>query len=191
MTQAKTKQPTLTFEEYLTYDDSTDNRYELVDGELVLMPPPVPRRSDIVNFLYICFYLEIQRLRQDWVVRQSDVGIRTGKKKSRLPDVSVIDGEQWRELESSPAVLQAPFLLVVEVVSQGSKTTDYRDKKKEYAARGILEYWIVDFLTAKVSVLLLVEDHYQVAEFVGSEKVISPTFPGLELTASQVLAANQ
>jgi Uma2 family endonuclease len=28
----------LTFEEYLDYDDGTDNRYELVDGELVALP---------------------------------------------------------------------------------------------------------------------------------------------------------
>lgn len=32
----------LTFEEYLRYDDRTDNRYELEDGNLVLMPPPSP-----------------------------------------------------------------------------------------------------------------------------------------------------
>lgn len=118
------------------------------------------------------------------------MGIRTGKQKSRLPDVSVIDGEQWRGLESS-AILQAPFLLVVEVVSEGSKITDYQDKRKEYAAKEIPEYWIVDFLTAKVSVLLLLEDDYRVTEFVGSEKITSSTFPELELTASQVLAASQ
>jgi Uma2 family endonuclease len=29
----------LTFEEYLSYEDSTDNRYELIDGELVTLPP--------------------------------------------------------------------------------------------------------------------------------------------------------
>lgn len=50
MSQAETKLSTLTFEKYLTYDDGTDSRYELVDGELVLMPPPVPKHSDIVIF---------------------------------------------------------------------------------------------------------------------------------------------
>jgi Uma2 family endonuclease len=28
----------LTFEEYLTYEDDTDNRYELIDGELLTFP---------------------------------------------------------------------------------------------------------------------------------------------------------
>ncbi|WP_333028231.1 MULTISPECIES: hypothetical protein [unclassified Microcoleus] len=29
----------LTFEEYLSYEDNTDNRYELIDGELIARPP--------------------------------------------------------------------------------------------------------------------------------------------------------
>ena len=29
----------LTLEEYLAYDDGTDNRYELVDGKLTVMLP--------------------------------------------------------------------------------------------------------------------------------------------------------
>jgi len=36
MTYAPVK---LTFEQYLEYDDGTDNRYELCDGDLRLMPP--------------------------------------------------------------------------------------------------------------------------------------------------------
>lgn len=56
MTQTPVK---LSFEEYLTYDDGTDNRYELVDGKRLLMPPPTGDHEDIVDFLYINFYLEI------------------------------------------------------------------------------------------------------------------------------------
>jgi Uma2 family endonuclease len=29
----------MTFEEYLNYDDTSDTRYELVNGELVVVPP--------------------------------------------------------------------------------------------------------------------------------------------------------
>jgi Uma2 family endonuclease len=190
MTPAVTSSLNLTFEEYLLYDDGTDNRYELVDGELVLMTPPVFRHSDIVNFLYLCFYFQIQREQKDWLVRQGDVGVRTGLRRSRLPDVSVIDGQQWRNLENSPAVLQVPLILAVEVVSKSSQKTDYQDKRKEYADRRIPEYWIVDFLIDKVSVLTLIEDQYQVSEFVRDDKILSPTFPELGLTAAQVLAAH-
>jgi Uma2 family endonuclease len=35
------------FEEYLSYDDETDNRYELVDGELIALPPEAEPNSAI------------------------------------------------------------------------------------------------------------------------------------------------
>jgi Uma2 family endonuclease len=45
----------LTFEEYFAYDDGTDTRYELVDGELVEMPPESPLNCNIARFLFIQF----------------------------------------------------------------------------------------------------------------------------------------
>jgi Uma2 family endonuclease len=47
MTQIQVKK--LTFEEYLTYDDNdTDNFYESVDGELVMVPLPTRDHSDVL-----------------------------------------------------------------------------------------------------------------------------------------------
>ncbi|HBE20961.1 MAG TPA: Uma2 family endonuclease [Cyanobacteria bacterium UBA11149] len=157
----------LTFEEYLTYEDGTDNKYELFDGELVLMPLAGFGHAAIVNFLYIAFYLEIKRLELDWIVTPGTVGVRTTTNKSRIPDISVINGAEWRENSSDEsAVLETPPILVVEIVSEGSITTDYRRKRTEYANREIPEYWIVDPITAKVSVFLLDEGFYDVTEFV-------------------------
>jgi len=39
--------PLLSFEECLAYNDGTDNRYEFVDGELILMNPPTGRHGSI------------------------------------------------------------------------------------------------------------------------------------------------
>jgi Uma2 family endonuclease len=86
----------LNFEEYLTYDDGTDNKYELVDGELVLMPPAVFKHGNMVNFLDIAFYLEIKRLGLDWIVTEGTIGVRTTTNKCRIPDITVIKGEEWR-----------------------------------------------------------------------------------------------
>ncbi len=59
MTQTHVK---LTFEEYLTYDDGTDNRYEWVDGRLVEMPPATGLHEEIVTQLLIRLSLEVKRL---------------------------------------------------------------------------------------------------------------------------------
>ena len=40
------------FEEYLAYDDGTDNKYELVNGELKLMPPASGFHALILHFIF-------------------------------------------------------------------------------------------------------------------------------------------
>jgi Uma2 family endonuclease len=78
--------------------------------------------------------------------------------------------------------------MVVEVVST-NREDDYVNKLDEYQRLGIPEYWIVDLQDSKVSVLLFKNERYYTTEFQGSERIVSPTFPELSLTAAQVLAA--
>ncbi len=42
----------LTMEDYLAYDDGTDTRYELVNGELTVMPPESQVNASIAKFLF-------------------------------------------------------------------------------------------------------------------------------------------
>jgi Uma2 family endonuclease len=179
----------LSFDEYLAYNDDTDNQYEWVDGELVLMTPPTGLHQIIITFLLVQFYNEIQRLGLGWQVHPSGSGVRTMRGRSRLPDLSVMTAEQSEGIRERSSVLESAPLLVVEIVSPESVKRDYRSKRTEYAALGIPEYWIVDPLMAKVSILTLDEGFYDVAEFCGDERLVSPTFVGLMLTAQQVLGA--
>ena len=50
MNQTTTK-TVYSFEEYLSYDDVTDNRYELIDGKLELINPPTFRHLLISKFI--------------------------------------------------------------------------------------------------------------------------------------------
>jgi Uma2 family endonuclease len=63
----KVAEKLFTFEEYLAYDDRTDNRYELVDGRLELMNPPTFRHLLIAKFAEQIFDAEIKRLGLPWV----------------------------------------------------------------------------------------------------------------------------
>lgn len=187
MVQTPTKR--ITFEEYLAYNDGTDHRYELFDGTLLLMTPPTGEHGAIAGFLLIQLYLEIQRVGLDWRVRQGETGVRTTENRSRLPDVCVITNEQAQAIRHQAAILENPPLLAVEIVSPESVTRDYRFKRSEYGALGIAEYWIVDPLEAKISVLLLNDGFYDVTEVRGSDRLPSRTFPNLALTVEQVLNA--
>ncbi|MGK7872084.1 MAG: Uma2 family endonuclease, partial [Xenococcaceae cyanobacterium] len=81
-----------------------------------------------------------------------------------------------------------PVRLAVEVVSSSSIKRDYEEKPLEYANKGIPEYWIVDPIENKVTVLLLERGTYQEREFTAFEQIVSRTFPELNLTVEQMLS---
>lgn len=185
---SQTTEHLFSFEEYLAYDDGTDNRYELVDGKLELMNPPTFRHLLIADFLQDNFKVEIRRVGLPWLCFR-EAGIRTGWRKSRLSDLYIVPVEQVRDFLDRSAVTEIPPLLAVEVVSPESVNRDYRYKRSEYAALEIPEYWIVDPIDSKVTVLLWEEGLYEQTEFTGSQQIISRTFPELSITVEQILAA--
>ncbi|HLP90800.1 MAG TPA: Uma2 family endonuclease [Nostocaceae cyanobacterium] len=177
------------FEEYLIYNDGTEKRYELENGKLLEMPPAADLHEAIITFLLIKFYLEIQRLGQNLQVRPSGTGVRTKTNKSRLPDLVVMTEEQRQSIQGKSAVLEVPPVLVVEVVSAESVTRDYETKLIEYADLGITEYWIVDPLENKVTILLWDNGKFLETVFTGEQKIISRVFSELILSAEQILKA--
>jgi Uma2 family endonuclease len=196
MTTAKAVSKRLTFAEYLTYNDGTDTRYELVNGELIPISVGSGQHGAVAEFLNVSFQVGILRLKLDWTSKQMVIGVRSPRAgkwdTSRILDVVVIPLSQWRELKNREAVIELnepPPLLVVEVVSESTKTVDYRAKRVEYNVLNIPEYWIVDLLTKKVTVFTLIEELYEPLEFVGGDHIQSQTFPEIVLTVEQVLAA--
>ena len=101
----------------------------------------------------------------------------------------MVTAEQVAGLLDWSAVCQTPPMLVVEVVSPESVKRDYRYRRSEYGALMIPEYWIVDPLESKVSVLILDEGLYEETVFVGGQVIESKLFPELRLTVEQILAA--
>lgn len=183
----------LTFAEYLKYDDGTDNRYELVNGELVAMLG-TGKHGAVTEFVNDIFKEKIKSKGYPWTSKDMRIGIRSPRggrwDTSRIPDITVLPTAQWESLANREAVIELsepPPILVVEVVSESTKNTDYRSKRSEYAVLDISEYWIVDPLSNLVTVCTLTEGFYDAVEFGGDERIVSATFPELELSADQVL----
>ncbi len=187
----KSPKPRVTFADYLTYFDGSDTKYELVDGELVAMSLGTGLHGETIDRTYQAITAEINRTAQPWIVRQGQIGVRCprGLDTVRIPDVVVMQRNDWQALQEREAVidfdLSAP-LLIIEVISPSTKTVDYRAKRTEYAARDIPEYWIIDPLESKVSVLINSDGWYDVTEFYGDELIISPTFPEIQLTPQAI-----
>jgi len=194
MTQAKPRFRTI--DEYLDYDDGTDTRYELVNGELVELPNEKQINLLIARFLFLCFVqmgIPFER-----VGDKQQVSVDSLTVKAREPDLTIITEETRAAMGKESLItreMPAPSL-VVEVVSPGKPgednyERDYVEKPKEYAARGIPEFWQVDPSRSVVIVLTLQDEIYQPREFRGSDRVVSPTFPDLQLTAEQILRAGR
>ncbi|MFN5514394.1 MAG: Uma2 family endonuclease [Cyanobacteriota bacterium] len=184
----------LSFAEYRAYSDQSDCRYELVEGELASMSVGTSLHGAIAKFLERSFDDEINRRGLPWTAQKFTVGVQSplgGRwDTSRIPDLTVLTQSQWETLAQREAIItldQPPPLLVAEVVSESTRTTDYRSKRSEYAVLGIPEYWLVDSAEAKVMICSLVEGFYDEAIFVNGTVLVSPTFPALTLKAEQVL----
>ncbi|NJK64292.1 MAG: Uma2 family endonuclease [Synechococcaceae cyanobacterium SM2_3_1] len=181
-----------TLAEYLAYDDGSDRRYELVNGELVEMPAESDLNNAIAMYLIgvIIQILPVLLLR-----RGTEVVVSGGRATVRVPDLVVLSEELSAALAGADRSIvmmdMPPPLLAVEIVSPGkdNQDRDYRYKRSEYGARGILEYWIIDTMQAQVTILSLVDGFYEESSFQGEDRLISQVFPTLELTAKQVLQA--
>jgi Uma2 family endonuclease len=181
----------LTFEDYLNHqtdDAASDVRYEFVDGELIPMHPPKIEHFLIAQFLSDYLRQVIAQSKLPWMVF-AEIGVRTGFRRSRVVDLCVVQRDQVQELAGRSAVFETPPLLVVEIVSLDSIGRDYRYKRSEYAAAGIPEYWIVDPLENRLTILQLREGFYDEISQDASGLILSPTL--VQFNPSAPLAVEQ
>ncbi|MEA5627755.1 Uma2 family endonuclease [Nostoc sp. UHCC 0251] len=205
MTQALTKQ--LTFDEFIAwYPESSDRNYELHDGVIVEIPKPRGKHSEIAGFINGSLFIEITRLSIPWFIPKECVIKSVNTDSGYEPDVIVLDRQAvmdeppWKK--ESIITRGSSVKLVVEVVST-NWSDDYALKLEDYESLGIPEYWIVDYLglggrrfignpkQPTISIYQLIEGEYQVRQFRGSDRIQSPAFPELNLTAEQIFRAGE
>jgi len=191
----------LTFEQFIEYP-LEDGRYELVNGEIVKILA-TRQHEDIADFITKKLDREVDRLNLGYKVSGRIMIATTtkdGKEQGRFPDVSVVSLDIWRANRLAYSALREPLQLAVEVVSTNWED-DYIDKFDEYQRLGIPEYWIVDYLAIgsrdylgnpKVPTFFVhqlnADGVYEVTPYRGSDRIVSPTFPELELTVEQILS---
>ena len=186
----------MSLEEFFTYDDGTDTCYELENGELLVMPPESEINRRIASLLFAYFFKG--GILPQYLSMKTEIVVTGTGPTVRFPDLLVLSEAGVQALEgatrSTITLEMPPPRLVVEVVSPGTENVkrDYRYKKSQYEARGIDEYWIVDPIEQKVTVLVRVEGLYESQVFTGEQAIDSPFLKELQiedsLTAIQVLS---
>ncbi len=178
----------MTFDEYLTYEDGTDRRYEFNDGKLVEVSPATAFHNSLMMFFAFFLQSEINHSHHPYCVRVNSTEIFNGKR-TRRPDVLVMTLAQSNSLGNQPDILHEPCLLVVEIVSPTCRSVDTVEKREEYAQFGIPEYWIVDYLLGTFSVLSLVNGSYIEKVYREGDRIVTNIFPSISLSMSQVMAS--
>ena len=117
------------------------NRYEVVDGELLVTPSPIERHQWAVSRLLIMLgvYVEAHRI---GIALASPSDIELDREGLVQPDLFVkglVDGRPVIGWNSG-----APLLLFVEVLSPSTARADRITKRIRFQRAGIPEYWIVD-----------------------------------------------
>jgi Uma2 family endonuclease len=193
----------VTFEDFAAWRPEC-GRYELHDGVIVEMAQPVGDHEDIVGFLVEKIAVEYVRNGLPYSIPKTALVQSASSQSCYSPDLLLLNRPAlkleplWQKY--STVKLADSISLVIEVVSTNWRD-DYHKKLGEYEEIGIKEYWIVDYLAVggkkfignpkqpTISVYQLVDGEYQVTQFRGNERIVSPTFPDLDLTAEQIFQA--
>ena len=181
-----------TLEDYLAYDDGTETRYELVDGELIAMPTESP----INNRIAIYLLTEFAKIISFKLICHKDTELVVSSNRVSLPDLMILSEELLTQIGGKRATITPEMsspILVVEVVSPGKRNQvrDYRYKRSEYATRGISEYWIIDPEKEQVNLLILVDGFYEETILKNSQPIVSSNFPDLSLTPENIFNATK
>ncbi|MCS7207374.1 MAG: Uma2 family endonuclease [Dehalococcoidia bacterium] len=161
-------------------------RYELREGDLVMVPAPSDFHQAISMNLSLALgaYIRQRRLGH---LRAAPYDVVLSPTDVVQPDLVFISPQRAPFIR--PEGCFGPPDLVVEILSPSSAEVDRGYKRSLYARHGVREYWLVDPDTRTVEVLTLGEEGFRlVGLFRQGERLVSPLFPDLTLTVSDVFA---
>ncbi len=175
-----------TSQDYLNLAESEERRYELLDGELYMVPSPIPRHQIIV--------FHVAKLVDDFVsahalgqVYLSPLDVVLSPEDVLQPDIMYIAQERLgivteRNIQGAPD-------LVIEVLSPATADRDRTLKRTRYARFGVREYWLVDPVSRTIEVLQASRQGFDtVRVYPEGTTVASPLLAGLQLEVDRVFA---
>lgn len=140
---------------YLWLTDQSNRLIEITDGRIEELPMPTSTHQAVLLFLYDLFRAYLKPRGGVVMVAALRMRIRAGT--FREPDLLLLRDRADRRYQDR-YWLGAD--LVAEVVSPDNPDRDLVEKRADYAAAGIPEYWIVDPRNETVTVLTLRDGAY-------------------------------
>jgi Uma2 family endonuclease len=137
----------LTIPDYAELGEDDRYRWELQEGNLVMSPSPSP--NHMIASGELRDQLKTQLPGTVIVIQDVDIDLQLDRGDqpgtSRRPDLIVVQRSAVERVGTEGGLLRAAEVqVVIEILSPGSRRTDYVIKRAEYADAGIPNYWIVD-----------------------------------------------
>ena len=171
-----------TYEEYYRLDD--DQRYEIIDGNLLMAPAPDTWHQDWSRELTMLVVTHVKRHKLGKVFI-APVDVVLDVENSVQPDLVFVATASLGIIQRR-AIFGTPDLLV-ELISPSSVRRDRYDKKELYARFGVKEYWIGDPANKSLEILTLKDGRYELhcaAELKG--KLTSLVLARLEFDLTEI-----
>jgi Uma2 family endonuclease len=141
------------------------NRYELIDGMLIVGPAPDWRHQCVLVKLAVALD---QGCPPGLEALLGPFAVRPSATTELRPDALVARAEDFTE-----EMLPVAPVVVVEVLSPSSMINDLNNKKAAYERMGVASYWVVDPQTPSVTVFELADGRYERVAEVKDIEVLS------------------
>ena len=181
----------ISFEDYLLMPE-INHPYEIIDGELMPSPAPIPVHQRIVAnvFTPLSNYVETKNLGVV-LFAPVDIILRRHPLRTRQPDVLFIhrdklSGTGFDAIEELQILEIAPDL-VIEVLSSSDTEKVLLGKLSDYQRIGVKECWLVSREARSVEVRQLTKEQSQsLGHFGLSETLRSEVLPDFQLTVDAI-----
>lgn len=135
-----------------------DIKCELIDGVLVIHSPATPEHEDIFAYLLTILRIYLDKTKTGKVFG-SRLVMRLNESWNPEPDLIVIKPEKYPHL--STGRLDGPANLVMEILSESTRSNDIEKKIPQYLKLGVEEVWIIDPLRKQIQVKTATKEiHY-------------------------------
>ena len=173
-----------TVADYMTTPD--DKRYQLLDGELILVPSPTDRHQTILGTLFFLLY-QYNLETGLGHVRMSPLDVYLSEHDLTQPDIIFVSNAR-ASIITTANIKGAPDL-VVEILSPSTERYDRGYKRTMYARNGVREYWLVDPVTETVEMLTEAEDGFVTDSVYQRDQFLaSALLPGLSIDLNRVFS---
>ena len=174
-----------TYKDYCATPD--DERYELLNGKLMMVPAPNRKHQKVLGNLYS----ELRRFNEEHGLGE----VYMAPFDVFLSDTDVVEPDllfisRAREHTLTDENVQGAPDLVIEILSPSTAHKDLGEKHELYDRHGVLEYWIVDPVAETIAVHRRRDGRLELAETFGRRDTLrTAVLKGLQLKLEDVFAS--